>query len=91
MADRMVNISHKDGREFAILPADFTKVNIHPKDVGSYADQGFVIERYEDGSEYAGPKSKREIQKQQEERAAAREAKAPAPAAKAEPKGKAGD
>lgn len=82
----MVNIRHKDGREFAILPADFTKPSLHPKDVGSYADQGFVIERFEDGSEYAGPTSKREIEKATEERAAAREAKAPA--AKAEAKGK---
>lgn len=57
---RMVIIRHPDGREGAILPRDFTVKNVSP-DRKSYAEQGFVIERYEDGSEYAGPKSQHEI------------------------------
>lgn len=86
MADtRMVRIHHPDGREGAILPADFTKPSLHPKGMGSYADQGYVIDRYEDGSEYQGPKSKREIDKAAEEKQAAREsAKAPAAKGKAD-------
>jgi hypothetical protein len=63
MADtRMVIIRHpQTGHEYAIEPKDFTRKNVHP-DRKSYADIGFVIDRYEDGSEYAGPKSKREIE-----------------------------
>lgn len=85
--NRMVNIRNpKTNVEYAILPADFTKKNIHPDGVGSYAEQGFVIDRYEDGSEYDGPKSKREIDRAAAEKQSAKDApKAPA---KAEGKGK---
>lgn len=71
---RMVRIYHRDGREGAILPADFTRKNLHPDDK-SYAEQGFRIDRYEDGSVYDGPKSQREIEKAAEQRQTARTAK----------------
>lgn len=62
--DRMVNIRHpKTGREFAILPKAFTRANVFPEGVGSYAEQGYEIDRYEDGSEYDGPKSQKELDK----------------------------
>lgn len=80
---RMVVIRNpKTGREGAILPADFTRKNVHPDGAGSYAEQGYVIERYEDGSEYQGPKSQLEIDKAAEAKQTARAAKAdgtPAP------------
>lgn len=72
---RMVIIRHPStGQEAAILPADFTRKNAHPRGAGSYAEQGYMIDRYEDGSAFEGPKSQREIDKAAEERAAAREA-----------------
>lgn len=74
MADRMVIIKHSDGREGAVLPKDFTRKNLHPEGMGSYADQGYVIDRYEDGTPYDGPKSKREIDKAAESKQAAKTA-----------------
>lgn len=83
---RMVNIKHpQTGHEYAVLPADFTKKTLHA-DGKSYAEVGFEILGYEDGSEYDGPKSQREIDKVTAERAEKREA---AKAEKPEPKGKA--
>ena len=48
MPDRMVVIEHRDGRQYAVRPADFRK---------EYEPQGFKALRYEDGSEYEAPKS----------------------------------
>ena len=80
---RMVRIVHRDGREAAIEPKDFTRKNVHP-DGKTYAEQGFRIDRYEDGAEYDGPKSQREIDKSAEERQAARTEKPKAEAKKAD-------
>lgn len=77
MPDKMVRIVHPDGREGAILPRDFTVKNVSP-DGKSYAEQGFVIDRYETGEPYDGPTSRREIDKAAEERSAVREAAKPA-------------
>lgn len=72
---KRVNIVHRDGREYSIEPKDFTRANLHPDGVGSYADQGFRIVNHVDGTAYDGPKTKREIEKLSEERAAARQEK----------------
>lgn len=86
---RMVNIRHpKTGREYAILPSHFTRKNVHPKDEGSYAEQGYEIVGYEDGSEYAGPKNQREIEKAIDDRLATRRA-VPKPDSDARPPEKA--
>lgn len=77
---RMVIIRHPDGREGAILPRDFTVKNVSP-DRKSYAEQGYHIVGYEDGSSFDGPKSQREIDRVAEDRAAQREASKSAPAA----------
>lgn len=71
MAERFVRIVHKDGREYAIQPKDFDVKNVSPEGE-SYADQGYRIVAWEDGTEYDGPKSRREIDAAKEERAAQR-------------------
>lgn len=57
---KMVIIEHRDGRSFAVAPADFEK----------HADgdfQGFRITRYEDGSAYdGGPKTAAAVVKEQQ-------------------------
>jgi hypothetical protein len=90
MADtKRVLITHADGREYTILPADFTNPRVSP-DRRSYADRGFRIAAYADGTPYDGPKSKREIEKAAEQRQAARQERASEKTApKAEAKGKA--
>lgn len=86
MADKMVRITHPDGRDGAILPADFTKSNLHAEGMGSYADQGYIIDRYESGEDFEGPKSLKEMQKVDAAKQAAREARQAS--LKAEAKGK---
>lgn len=86
MADRFVIIKHRDGREFAIRPSDFTKGNTDPGGE-SYAERGFRIDRWEDGTPYDGPKTAREIERQHEQRVEA----AQAAASKDEPKGRKAD
>jgi hypothetical protein len=56
MAERYVIIRHKDGREYAILPADFDTKNVSP-DGESYEAQGFKIVSYQDGEKYEAPKA----------------------------------
>lgn len=83
---KRVLITHADGREYTILPADFTNPRVSP-DRQSYADRGFRIASYADGTPFEGPATKREIEQAAEVRAAAREAKADSkPAGKAEGK-----
>lgn len=89
---KRVNIAHLDGREYSILPADFTNPKLS-RDKRSYADQGFEIVAHVDGTPYVGPRTKREIEQAAESRQAAREAQVATkatdtPAAKAEAKGK---
>lgn len=92
----------KDGRllDIAVAPSDFFRTRLSRKDdapVGStdrdametYAAAGYrLADRYEDGSEYDGPKTLRAYESEQAERKAARaaEAKPAAPPAKAEAK-----
>ena len=63
------------GQEGAILPRDFTIRNRYA-DGKSYAEQGWVIERYEDGSPFGGPKSQREIEQASAARQPARPSRA---------------
>jgi hypothetical protein len=72
MASRYVVIEHKDGRQCAVLPADYHK---HYEPEG-----GWKVLGYEDGAEYETPAEARE--RRERERAA----KAEADAAEAEPK-----
>lgn len=85
---KRVTIVHADGREYSILPRDFDRATVHPRGVGSYADQGFRIVAHEDGSPYEGPKTKREIEQAAEQRLTARTDSKPAQ--RAEGKGRAG-
>lgn len=55
MAERVI-IEHRDGRNYAVLPADFER-GID----GDY--QGFHITAYEDGRPYEGPKTAAAIRK----------------------------
>lgn len=75
---KRVLITHADGREYSIPERAFTDARLHPRGAGSYADQGFAIASYEDGTPYDGPKTKRAIDKAAEEKAARRQA-TPAP------------
>jgi hypothetical protein len=84
MPDKYVTIVHADGREFSVLPKDFTSPRTSP-DRESYAERGFKIVGYTDGTPYDGPTSQREIDRAAEERQAAREAQA-ATASKADDK-----
>lgn len=68
---RRVIIRHPDGREYSVLPRDFTVKDVSPERE-SYAEQGFRIVSYIGGAEYDGPKTAHEIEKAAEERAAAR-------------------
>lgn len=55
----MVVIEHRDGRQYAVMPADFEK--------GAETDyQGFRVVSYEDGSKYEGPKTAAAITKAQD-------------------------
>lgn len=51
---KMVVIEHRDGRRYAVTPADF-----HHARTGAggetYEEQGFRIQRYLDGSAYEPP------------------------------------
>lgn len=49
MAERVI-IEHKDGRNYAVLPADFHDI---------YEPEGFKVVSYDDGSEYEPPKKPR--------------------------------
>lgn len=53
-----MRIEHKDGRRYEVALADFTKVKAHrnPKtgEYETYADAGFKIAAYADGSPYEG-------------------------------------
>lgn len=88
--EKRVTIVHADGREYSILPADFTNPRVSV-DKRSYADQGFRIVDHVDGTPYDGPKTKREIEQIAEERQAAREAKAAEKPADDKPAGKGKD
>lgn len=66
-----VLIVHADGREYTVLPSDFTNP-IVSTDKNSYADQGFRVVSYADGTSYGGPKTKREIEQAAEDRATVR-------------------
>lgn len=55
----MVKIAHRDGREYAVLPADFEK--------GAEGDyHGFRITGYESGEKYEGPKTAAAVAKAQD-------------------------
>lgn len=73
MPDKYVTIVHADGREFSILPKNFTSPRTSP-DRESYAARGFRIVGYTDGTPYDGPTSQREIDRAAEARQAARQA-----------------
>lgn len=78
MADqKRVMIVHPDGREYSILPADFTNSRVSD-DKQSYADQGFRIASYADQTPYEGPSTKREIEQAAQARVVAREVHASA-------------
>lgn len=70
--EKHVLIAHDDGREYGIRLADFTNPKVSP-DRQTYADQGFRIVSYEEGTPYEGPKTKREIERAAQERQAARD------------------
>jgi hypothetical protein len=74
--------------EIAVAPDDFFRRKLYRKDDGemvTYADAGYSLsDRYEDLTEYDGPRTKRAYEHQQEERRAERAA-ARAEAPKAEP------
>lgn len=93
MADERLVPLMKDGQivEIAVAPDDFFRRKLFRADDGeqiTYAEAGYRLsDRYEDLSEYDGPKSKAQYTHQQEERRAARAAEAPKPEpAKAETK-----
>ncbi len=83
MAEKRVTIRHTDGREYSIEPKAFTDPKLSP-DKKSYADRGFEIVSYVDGSPYDGLKSLAEI-----EAAAAPKVQSVKPAAKPTEKPKA--
>jgi hypothetical protein len=47
VAERFVVIEHKDGRRYAVAPADFRRL---------YEPEGFEALHYEDGEPYEAPK-----------------------------------
>lgn len=57
MADRMIVIEHKDGRTFAVTPADFRRAKVGPAGE-TYEELGFKALRYEDGEPYEPPAKK---------------------------------
>lgn len=52
---RMIVIEHKDGRRFAVTPADFRAAKVGPEGE-TYEDMGFTALHYEDGEPYEPPK-----------------------------------
>lgn len=85
MAEKLVPL-YKDGRllDLAVTPADFRSAKLarkdgspegstRPADFETYAEAGYRLgDRYEDGSEYDGPKTKAQFERAAEERKAAR-------------------
>lgn len=55
MAERMVVITHKDGRRVAVTPHDFKHAKVGPAGE-TYEALGWKVERWEDGAEYEEPK-----------------------------------
>lgn len=53
---RMVRIAHRDGREFAVTPADYRSKKTDAEGQ-TYEQQGFKIVRWEDGEPYEEPKA----------------------------------
>ncbi len=52
MAEKRVLIEHpKDGRRYAVTAATFKRV---------YEEQGFKVDRYEDGQPYSTPKASKD-------------------------------
>lgn len=84
MSTRVLIRHPKSGREYSILPADFTNPRVSP-DRKTYADQGYEIVSYVDGTPYEGPTTLKEIEQGRGERQAARADK---PAERATEKGK---
>lgn len=87
MAEKMIPL-FKDGQpvELAMTPGDFFRRKTMPVGTDEFetaAEAGYRLgDRYEDLTEYDGPKSKAQYANQQEERRAARAAaQAPAPKA----------
>ena len=59
---KRVFITHPlDGREYGIEAKDFTNKRLSP-DEKSYAERGFEIVSYDDGTPYDGPKTLAEIE-----------------------------
>jgi hypothetical protein len=54
---RMIVIEHKDGRVYAVTPADFHHAKVGPNGE-TYEEMGFRAVRYEDGEPYEAPKKK---------------------------------
>lgn len=97
MAEKLVPMT-KGGRpvELAVTPRDFMRAKVVPKGTNefeTYADAGYhLTDRYEDLTEYDGPKTKAQFEKAAEERRAERAApkaetvKSDAPAKEEAPK-----
>ena len=85
---KRVFIAHPDGREYSIEPTAFTDPRFSSQKK-SYADQGFRIVSYDDGSPYDGSKTKAEIEAAAAPQVSARNVQPAKPAAVAAERGKA--
>lgn len=58
---KMVLIHHKDGREYAVTPADFRRAKVVEKDgeYVTYEAAGFKVDRWESGEPYEDSKAEK--------------------------------